>query len=116
MEVNGTELTMIRGDSEQITVSARLNDTQQTPVPFTAGDVVYFTVKTSTGTTQKTLQKAISVFDELGKAEIQIDPEDTKELECRVYQYDVQVNWSTGEVTTMIKPSKFTLAPEVTYE
>ena len=116
MEVNGTDLSMVRGDSEQITVSARLNDAQGTPVPFANGDVVYFTVKTNTNTAQKSLQKEVRVFDEEGKADIQINPDDTKNLECRTYQYDVQVTWANGEVTTIIKPSKFTLTPEVTYE
>lgn len=39
MTITGTKLSMVRGDSESITVTSSR--------PFTAGDTVYFTVRES---------------------------------------------------------------------
>ena len=44
MKVNGTDLAMIRGDSESITLS--LKDGEAV-ISFVTGDTVYFTVKRS---------------------------------------------------------------------
>lgn len=104
---------MTRGDSETFRVS--LFDKQsQTKVGFVEGDTVYFTVKTSTQTAERRIQKVITEFDD-GEAIVHITPQDTKDLKYFAYVYDVQIN-KQGDISTVIKPSKFVIEEEVTYE
>ena len=78
MKVNGSNLTMIRGDSESIALSLKRDDAI---IPFNQGDTVYFTVKHRYSTKDITLQKIITEFNEDGNCIIEIEPEDTKKLE-----------------------------------
>ena len=113
MTVNGTNLSMTRGDSESITVSCTDGDGEA--IDFEVGDIIYLTVKSRTATADIGFQKVITVF-EGGKAVINIDPIDTKSLKFIDYVYDVQWTTSTGTVTTIVKPSTFTIEGEVTYD
>ena len=113
MKVSGTDLSMIRGDSESIILSLKKDGDI---IPFNQGDTVYFTVKQSSGTEKIMLQKIITEFDEDGNCIIEIEPEDTKELSFRSYVYDIQLTDSNGRVTTIIPCSKFAIEAEVTYD
>jgi hypothetical protein len=113
MKIQGTNISMIRGDSEVIKVSCR--DESGVDIPLVEGDIVYFTVKRSTSTEEKILQKIVTEFTE-GVALITIFPEDTKELKTGIYYYDIQLNRANGQVKTIIPPSKLTINEEVTYE
>ena len=113
MEVSGTNISMIRGDTESITVA--VEDAVGVAIPLVAGDKVYFTVKESTDTDVKILQKLIEVFD-AGKAVIPILPADTKTLEADSHVYDIQIIWADGRVKTVVPPSQFNLGGDVTYE
>jgi len=114
MKVNGTNISMIRGDSESFTVSCV--DADGMDLPFQVGDIIYFTVKENTKTATKILQKTIDSFTD-GKAIIPILPTDTKELKYATYVYDVQWTKDNGNtVITIVPPSKFVIGDEVTYE
>lgn len=113
MKIDGTNISIIRGDSEVIKVSCR--DESGVDFHFAEGDIVYFTVKRSTNTEEKILQKIVTEFTE-GVALITIFPEDTRELKTGIYYYDIQLNRANGQVKTIIPPSKFTINAEVTYE
>ena len=113
MKVKGTDLTMIRGDSESITLTLKKDDKV---ISFNDGDIIYFTVKQSPDTEKIMLQKIIKEFDEDGNCIIEIDPDDTKELAFRSYVYDIQLNQSNGKVTTIIPCSKLVISEEVTYD
>lgn len=113
MKIQGTNISMIRGDSEAIKVSCR--DESGADVPLVEGDVVYFTIKRSARTEVKTLQKIITEFTD-GVALITIFPNDTRELKTGIYYYDIQLNRANGQVKTIIPPSNFTINAEVTYE
>lgn len=104
---------MIRGDSEAIKLSCR--DESGADFPLVEGDIVYFTIKRSTSTEEKILQKIITEFTD-GVALITIYPKDTRELKTGSYYYDIQLNKANGQVKTIIPPSKFTINAEVTYE
>lgn len=111
MKIQGTSLSMIRGDTEVIAVSC-IKDNE----PYIQdGDTVYFTVKKSVNTEEKILQKVITVFSD-NKALIEIEPEDTKDLAYGRYKYDVQLTKFNGEVKTLVEPSSFIVEGEVTYE
>jgi len=113
MIVDGKNISMIRGDSETITLSCV--DINGIQISLVAGDTVYFTVKENEYMTVKIFQKIITSFTD-GKAIINIIPTDTKELKFKTYKYDVQLSRADGTVTTIIPPSLFSIEGEVTYE
>jgi len=115
MRVNGTDIYITRGDTERFEVSLfdKEDDIQR---DFITGDKVYFTVKTSTQTKEKIIQKTIENFTD-GKAIVLLESSDTQDLKYYDYVYDVQMITDNGStVTTIIKPSKFVVEEEVTYE
>ena len=113
MEIQGYNISMIRGDTETIKVSCK--DAQGVDVPLEDGDTLYFTVKYSVDTEEKKLQKVITEFPD-GIAYINISPDDTKSMNFRNYYYDIQLTRVDGTVKTIIPPSIFTVKGEVTYE
>ena len=113
MEVSGNNISMIRGDTDAIEISAE--DGDGVAIPLVEGDTIYFTVKENTETDDKILQKIITDFT-LGEALITLFPADTKDLEAGVYVYDIQWTKASGEVRTIVPPSQFTLRGDVTYE
>jgi len=113
LEIIGTNISMVRGDSESITIF--LKDSFDNSLSFEDGDTLFFTVKDNINTEKITLQKIITTFED-GAAIIRIDPEDTKGLRFKDYVYDIQLNRADGYVKTIIPPSKFTIEGEVTYD
>jgi hypothetical protein len=112
VEVNGKNLTITRGDSESLTIRCIDKATKEV-IPFQTGDTLYFTVKTSTGTSVKSLQKVITLFSN-GIAIIDILPEDTQNLKGGTYVYDIQWNKQSGQVKSIVKTSKFIIDEDVT--
>ena len=105
MMVNGTILSMVRGDSESISIT--LNN--YTPAP---GDFIEFTVRRKIGAAIA-IHKKVEQFSGQ-KAFISISPEDTNGLPFGEYVYDIQLTFG-GLVKTVVKPSKFVIGEEVTY-
>lgn len=112
MKISGTNLAMIRGDTESIAVTCSKEGVNY----FEAGDTVYLTVKKSYSTDAKVLQKVQTVFTPEGVAIFDIDPADTKGIGFGNYAYDIQLTKLSGEVTTLVEHSILTILPEVTYE
>ena len=113
MIIQGTNIQMIRGDTEAIRVSVK--DTQGIKVNLVEGDTVYFTVKVSASLETKEFQKIITNFTD-GEALITIYSNDTKSMKFRSYLYDIQLNKANGDVKTIIPPSQFIINQEVTHE
>ena len=113
MRITGTNIKMIRGDSESITVT--LADTDGNTLDFEEGDTIFFTVKESVHTAKIIFQNIVVEFDN-GEAIIEILPEDTNQLRPKEYVYDIQLTRADGSVTTIIKPSKFIIEGDVTYD
>lgn len=115
LKINGQDIYMTRGDTESITLA--IYDEEDNLIPFSNSndDTVYFTVKSSTQTGVIDFQKVITTFTPEGEAIVEITPNDTSNLRYGDYVYDVQIN-KDGNVTTVIKPSKFVIEEEVTYE
>lgn len=113
MEIQGTNISMTRGDSQSIIISVKDKDGNK--VPLITGDMIYLTVKQSINTEKKVLQKVVTQFED-GNAIIEITPDDTKDIPFRTYVYDIQLNRVDGTVSTIIPPSNFIIGGEVTYE
>lgn len=111
MERQGTNLKMIRGESEPITIRAKFKK-DGTPSPFVDGDIIYFTIKESINEKDYVIRKVISEFID-GEAVDEITPEDTINLECKKYVYDVRMKNSAGRIFTIIKKSDFIIESEV---
>lgn len=113
MKIQGTNISMTRGDSEAIKVIVK--DTLGNIIPLITGDTIYFTVRGNILNTTKVIEKIITEFDD-GKALINIHPQDTNNLRFTTYVYDIQLNKENGTVKTIIPPSRFTITGEVTYD
>lgn len=105
MTVNGTTLSMVRGDTERISVTPS--------VAFETGDIITMTVRKDVDA-DIALQKVVTEFTE-GVAYIDITHEDTATLDFGAYVYDIQVQWASGAIKTLVKKSTFKLEEEVTY-
>ena len=106
MTITGTNISMTRGDTESITV--RCSDR------FLLGDTVYMTVREDAESPIR-FQKAVADFNSNGEAVIRIEHGDTEGMDFGDYAYDIQVTRADGTVTTLVKPSRFTLTEEITY-
>ena len=113
MTITGTNISMIRGDSESLTI--RLYDESGDQVDFEFGDTVYFTVRNALGDSETIMQKVIIGFLD-GEAIIEIEPSDTSDLYFKTYVYDIQWTKSDGQVKTIVPASDFKILAEVTYD
>lgn len=112
MIVNGTDLSMMRGDSDTLTVSCMEGEA---PRPFIPGDTVDLTIKYSTADERPVLRLTATEFAG-GNAVFAFAPEATKGLLSGDYVYDVQLTAADGRVCTIIEPSGFVLRGDVTSE
>ena len=113
MKIQGTNISMTRGDSEAIKVAVK--DTLGNVIPLLSGDTIHFTVRKHTLSTTKIIEKIITEFDD-GEALITIDPQDTNDLSFASYVYDIQLTRENGMVKTIVPPSQFLITGEVTYD
>lgn len=116
IEIKNKHIYISRGDTGTFKVR-RLDKITKEPIPFSEGDIVYFTVKTSTKTDDILIQEIVTSFDE-GYACIRLESHHTNDLKYKKYVYDIQVNTKEGDVDTIVKPGdgSFTVGPEVTYD
>lgn len=98
-------MEIIRGDSGIFTIE--LIDEQGEPYELQPGDTVFFTVKENTKSDDALIQKNTFL--------VEIEPEDTEELEYGDYVYDIQFVYSTGFIDTIIPPTLFRIKEEVTF-
>lgn len=113
MLIRGTDLHMIRGDSETLVIKIEGQD--GIPYQLQEGDKVYFTIKIRANTKEKAIQKIITYFPN-NQAIVELEPKDTSNLNFRKYVYDIQLTQANGRVKTIIPLSTFEIMEEVTYE
>lgn len=105
MKLNGINISMVRGDSESLTVTCS--------TPFSSGDTVFLTVRED-AESDIAMQKVVTEFPN-GEAVFIIEPDDTEGLDFGNYVYDIQVTWAGGVVKTLVGPARWRLTEEVTY-
>lgn len=104
-------INLTRGDSGVLNLKCTNGETSY----LETGDVLYLTVKKDIYTKDIIFQKLITNFYE-DSAIIEIQPENTKNLDYGVYKYDIQLTKVDGTINTLIPPSDFVVSGEVTYE
>ena len=100
-------ITMTRGD----TAVLKLDIINEQGIPYvpTDGDVVLFTLK------RNVMEKDVILQKSMVDGKIIIHPQDTSHLEYGQYVYDVELTKENGFVATVIPPSRFVIAEEVTW-
>lgn len=95
---------LTKGDSAYIRVKVE-------PDSYIAheGDTITLSVKKKITDSGYAFQKVVAAGEV-----IHIIPEDTKNLDCGKYIYDVQLSTSYGDVFTIVEPSSFYIREEVT--
>ena len=113
ISVNGTTITMTRGDTLRVQVEITQGDN---PYVIQSGDAVKFAMRpaglNSKGTEYKypvCLEKSIDTSTLI----LQIDPEETSDLPFGEYAYDIQLTQADGTVDTFIATAVLVIAPEV---
>lgn len=92
-------LTIIRGDSDSLTVTCTNPD--KTIHPLVEGDIIYFSLKDSIKDEEFSLQKSVSTFTPEGKAVVELTHEDTMSLTSPQYKYSVQLRRADDTVSTL---------------
>lgn len=113
---------MIKIDKKSLNISIVQGDTGTFTVgiknyKLTEGDIINFSVKTNLNpSTPYSIHKTISNFDNDGRANITITPEDTKKLNLGVYYYDIEWTTKDSNINTIIPCgyAEFEIIPGVT--
>lgn len=100
---------LTRGDTADFSISVQ-NEVSKDSYEIQVGDTLRFTVKESSEDADIVIQKVLNGLDSFT-----IEPNDTKNLECGDYVYDVELTTESGDVYTIIPPSRFTIMEEVTW-
>lgn len=115
-EIEGTTITMTRGDT-MIAEVAALQKSSGNPYTPQSGDSIRFAMKTPKMNSKRTeyvdaeplLIKTIPIDTMI----LRLDPQDTKSIGFGDYVYDIELTFSDGRVDTFIHDAKITLTPEV---
>ena len=116
-KVEGTTITLTRGDTFIASIIPTRRDGSR--YEFQEGDSMRFAMKRKYTDEEPAILKNIPIEEDetdpdrnlVGK--LQIEPEDTKQLKCCEYVYDIELTTAAGDVDTFIAEAKFILAPEV---
>lgn len=113
-KISGTSITLTRGDTLKVLISISKNGQPYTPVQ---GDAIRFALKHKTmnnkQTAYKDTQPLIIKNIPINTMILQLEPNDTKELDFDTYVYDIQITFSDGTVDTFITEAILKLTPEV---
>lgn len=105
--INGTSITLTRGDSFYAKVGMKKKDTGEPYVP-TEGETVRFALKKNYQDEIPLILKDIPIDTLI----LHLEPSDTK-LDVGSYYYDIELTNSDGDVDTFIDRAKFKITEEV---
>lgn len=107
LTVKGSTITLNRCDSVVINVTVRQADGQE--YEMREGDVLYFAAKKkATDTSYAIAPKALK------GTVLELNSEDTEQLDFGTYLYDVRLITANGFTTTIIKPSNLIVEESIT--
>ena len=105
-KINGTTITLTKGDSFYCQIALKKNGTAYTPQE---GDVIRFAMKQSVYDTTPAISKVIPNETLI----LNLLPSDTKQMAVGKYIYDLEITFANGDVDTFINQAEFDLVPEV---
>lgn len=110
-------IIMTRADTLIAYVDILREDDEQTPYIPEDGDVVRFALKhpklKEDGSDYEDAEPIFVKNIPIDTLELEIEPQDTKDLPFGEYVYDVELTYSTGRVYTFIPPTPFIIDKEV---
>lgn len=104
--INGTTISLTRGDTFEADVTILSDGKPYTPVE---GDVITFAMKKEYTDAEPLIEKAIPHATMV----LQLDPSDTADLSFGHYVYDIDIVFSNGNKDTFISEGDLVLTPEV---
>lgn len=105
-KIQGTTITLTRGDSFYCHLDLKRNGQAYTPDD---GDVIRFALKKDYFDTNALISQTIPNDTLI----LCLLPADTKTLAFGTYVYDIEITFENGDVDTFINEGKFVIAPEV---
>lgn len=96
-EENTLNAEMVRGDTGSFSITLTDNNNNSL---LKNGDIIYFTLRKKIAS-PILIEKKITTFNN-GKAEIILEPKDTKELDLGSYLYDLKWVRPDGNIDTLI--------------
>lgn len=105
-KVNGTTITMTRGDTVRINVKIMMDGEEYIPEE---GDVVRFAAKKNYTDENPCIIKTVPNDTLI----LTLEPSDTKSLEFGYYKYDLQITFSDGDVHTFVTKATLVIDKEV---
>ena len=105
-KVEGTTITMVRGDSFVASISLSRNGEPYIPVN---GDTIRFAAKKKIGDAKPCIEKTVPT-DTL---ELKLIPSDTAKLPFGDYIYDLEITFADGGVDTFVYGGTLILLAEV---
>ena len=108
------EIALVRGDTLKLTLTdIRLSDGTEYVLSDT--DIVYLDVKKYATDKTAVFSKSVTAAEYVdGALPITISPEDTVDLSCGDYCYDVRLYMDDDNIYTIIPMSKFRIVQNVT--
>lgn len=106
--LDGTTITLTKGDTFKRTLSLKEKTTGEPYIPVT-GDVIRFAAKKKYKDEECVILFNIPIDTML----IHITPAMTKDLATGEYVYDIQLTYANGDVDTFIDRAKLVLTEEV---
>lgn len=104
--INGTTISLTRGDSLVLGVNVFADQDTYTPV---TGDRIRFALKSNINSDDVLILKDVDI----NTMTLTIEPSDTKELPFGGYVYDIELTTKDGFVDTFIGPAQFNITGEV---
>lgn len=112
--VKGREIQLTRGDTLQVLVTITKDGEEYTPQD---GDSVRFALKheklNAKRTDYKDEEPLIIKDIPIDTMILELEPEDTKDLDFGTYVYDIEITFEDGVVDTFIPAARLNLTEEV---
>lgn len=105
------KIKIVRGTTNIFNIT--INDESGAVYELTDGDKIVFGVKRDPDDTEFVLLKTASFVESEGVYSVTLAPEDTIDLKCVDYFYDVSLQ-SGDNFFNVIEPSPFTITPNIT--
>lgn len=109
-KIDGQEIFLTRGDSA--TISFDIKD-GETTYDLNTGDKVYFRMALKAGKSPVALTKECEIDVEHGKAILSLAPDDTANLQFKIYRYEVELVTTEDAHYTFIADQSFAVGTEI---